>query len=112
MNSYTSDFQQLPLNLVYSFDDPDDQDLILNKLVVDSIKTHAPLRTVKLTRPVAPWMNDPKIVNLQKDLDTQCNHKSSRNHTNYQSTRNKPKKNYQRDKASFLCKALSEQTTS
>ena len=96
MNSYTSDFQQLPLNLVYSFDDPKDQVSIFNKLVVDCINTHAPLRKVKFTRPVAPWMNDPKIANLQKDLDTQHtiyrNHKSSNNHTNYQNTRNKLKK--------------------
>ena len=60
MNSYTSDFQQPPLNLVYLFDDPEDQVSIFNKLVVDCINTHAPLRKVKLTRPVAPWMNDRK----------------------------------------------------
>ena len=93
MNSYTSDFQQLPLNLVYSFDEPEDQVSIFNKLVVDCINSHAPLRKVKLARPVGPWMNDPKIANLQKDLDTQRTiyrkHKSSSNHTNYQNTRNK-----------------------
>ena len=93
MNSYTSDFQQLRLNLVCSFDDPGGHVSIFNKLVVDCINTHAPLRKVKLTRPVGPWMYDPKIANLQKDLDTQLtnyrNHKSSSNHTNYQNTRNK-----------------------
>ena len=96
MNNYTSDFQQLPLNLVYSFDDPEDQVSIFNELVVDCINTHAPLRKVKLTRPVANWIDNPKIANLQKDLNTQrtiyCNHKSSSNHTNYQNTRNKLKK--------------------
>ena len=99
MNSYLSEFQQLPLNLVHSFDDSQDQVWIFNKLVVDCINTQAPLRKVKRTRPVAHWMNDPKIANLQKDLDTQRtiphNHKSSSNHTNYQNTRNL--KNYQRD---------------
>ena len=73
------------------------------------INTHAPLRKVKLTRPVAPWMNDPKIANLQKDLGTQRtiyrNHKSSSNHTNYQNTRNKLKKTIK--EASFLRKSLS-----
>ena len=73
MNSYTSEFQHLPLNLVYSFDDPEDQVSIFNKLVVDCINTHAPLRRVKLIRPVAPRMNDPKTANLQKDLNTQRN---------------------------------------
>ena len=101
MNSYTSDFQQLPLNLVYSFDDPEDQFSIFNKLVVDCINTHARLKKVKLTRPVAPSMNDSKIANLRNDLDTQHtiyrNHKSCSNHANYQNTRNKLKKNYQSD---------------
>ena len=56
-------------------------------------------------------MNDPKIVNLQKDLDTQRmiyrNHKSFSNHTNYQDTRNKLKKTIKDTKASFLRTALS-----
>ena len=52
--SFTSNSQQLPFNLVYSFDDPEDQVLIFKKLVADCINTHAPLRKVKLTRPVAP----------------------------------------------------------
>ena len=71
MNSYKYDFQQLPLNLVCSFDDPEDQVSIFNKFVVVCINTRVPLRKVKLIRPVAPWMNDPKIANLQKGLDTQ-----------------------------------------
>ena len=54
MNSYKSDFQQLPLNLVCPFDDPEDQVSIFNKLVVVCINTRVPLRKVKLIRPVAP----------------------------------------------------------
>ena len=57
-------------------------------------------------------MNDPKIANLQKDLDTQRtiyrNHKSSSNHINYQNTRNKLKKTIKETKACFLRKALSD----
>ena len=72
----------------YSFDGPEGQVSIFNKLLVDRINTHAPLRKVKFTRPVAAWMNDPKIANFQKDLDTRRtiyrNHKSSSNHTSYQ----------------------------
>ena len=81
ISSYTVDFQQLP------FDDPKDQVSKFNKLVADCINTHAPLRKVKLARPVATWINDPNIANLWKDLDT-ChttyrNHKSSSKQTNY-----------------------------
>ena len=64
LNSYISDFQQLPLNLVSSFDEPENQVSIFNKLVVDCIHFRAPLRKVKLTRPITLWMNDPKIANL------------------------------------------------
>ena len=100
MNSYISDFQQLPLNLVYSFDNLEDQVSIFNNLFVVCINTHALLRRVKLTRPVAPWMKDPKISNLQKDLNTQRttyrNHKSSSNHTNCHHQK-QTFKNYQRD---------------
>ena len=98
MNGYTSDFQQLPLNLVYSFDDPEDQVSVFNKSVVDCINTHAPLRKVKLTRHVVPWMNDPKIANLQKDLDTQftiyCKHSSASKLSKHQKQN---LKSYQRD---------------
>ena len=84
MNSYTSNFQQLPLNFVHSFDGPEDLVSIFNKLVVDCINTHPPLRRVKLAKPVAPWMDDPKISNLQKHLNTQRtiyrNQKSFSNH--------------------------------
>ena len=53
MNAYIADFQQLPLNLIYRFDDPDDQVNILNKLINDCITEHAPLKRVKMTRPIA-----------------------------------------------------------
>ena len=88
-----TDFQQLPLNLVYSFDDPDDQVALLNKLIADCINIHAPLIRVKLTTPIAPWMHDPKTIELQKELaskrETYRNHETSINHKNYQTTRNK-----------------------
>ena len=95
MEIYVTDFKQLPLNFVYSFDDRDDQVAILNKLITDCINIHAPLKTVKLTRLIAPWRHDPKIIKLQKELASQretChNHETSINHKNDQSTRNKLK---------------------
>ena len=93
MENYLTDFQQLPLNFVYSFDDPEDQVAMLNKLITDSINIHALLKRVKLTRPIAPWMHDPKIIELQKELASQReiyrNHETSINHKKYQNTRNK-----------------------
>ena len=64
MENHVTDFQQLPLNLIYSFDDPDDQVAMLNKLIIDCINIHTPLKRVKLTRLIAPWMHDSKIIEL------------------------------------------------
>ena len=69
INSYVSDFRELPLNLVYAFDEPDDQVTILNKLILDCIEKHAPIKRIRLTRPVAPWMKDESIVNLKTQLE-------------------------------------------
>ena len=65
INSYVSDFRELPLNLVYAFDEPDDQVTILNKLILDCIEKHAPIKRIRLTRPVATWMKDESIMNLK-----------------------------------------------
>ena len=93
MENYVTDFQQLPLNLVYSFDDTDDQVAVLDKLITDCINIHALLKRIKLTSPIAPWMHDPKITKLQKELasqrETYCNHETLINHKNYLNTRNK-----------------------
>ena len=52
MNEYVTDFCQIPFQLVYAFDDPGDQIDILNKLILDCIEQHAPLKKVKITRPI------------------------------------------------------------
>ena len=85
---------------------------MLNKLITDCINIHAPLKRVKLTRPIAPWMHDLKIIELQKELASQleayCNHENSINHKNYHNTRNKFLKVMKETKANFLRKALSD----
>ena len=63
MENYVTDFQQLPLNLIYSFDDPDDQVAILNKLIIDCIDIHVPLK-----RPIA-YKTDSSMDALPKDLN-------------------------------------------
>ena len=72
INLYVSDFRELPLNLVYAFDEPDDQFTILNKLALNCIEKHAPIKRVRLTRPAAPWMKDEGIANskTQNIIDT------------------------------------------
>ena len=92
MENNVTNFQQLPLNLVYSFDDPDDQVAMLKKLITDCINIHSLLKRVKLTRPVAPWMHHSQIIELRKKLasqrETYRNHGTSINSKNYLNTRN------------------------
>ena len=96
MENYVTNFQQLPLNLVYSLDDPDDQVAMLNKLITDCNKIHSPLKRVKLTRPVAPWMHHSQIIELRKELASQResyrNHETSINSKNCLNTRTSFKK--------------------
>ena len=51
----------LPLNVVYTFNDLEDKLNILNHLILTCIERHAPLKRVKLTHPIVPWMMEPKI---------------------------------------------------
>ena len=99
------------MNLVYAFDEPDDQFTILNKLILDCIEKHAPIKRIRLTRPVAPWMKDESIVNLKTQLEHHRHKarasKEENDWKNYQATRNKLKKTIKTTKVTFLRKAMS-----
>ena len=47
----------LPLELVYAFNDPNDMISVFNELISNHINEHAPLKTIRVTRPTAPWIN-------------------------------------------------------
>ena len=66
---YYTDFSTLPFSTVYSFDNPDNQLAMLNKLILDCIDHHAPLKRTKFTRPPAPWMKQLDIIELQKECN-------------------------------------------
>ena len=63
--TFLEDVAQLPLSLVYSSNDPDEQLEILNSLLTECIERHAPLRRYRMTRLPAPWMNCEEIRDLQ-----------------------------------------------
>ena len=48
IKSYISDFEKLPLSIIYSMDDPEDQIHLLNTLIVSCINEHAPLRRITI----------------------------------------------------------------
>ena len=64
-DAFIEDFEQLPLSIVYSTEDPDMQVDLLSSLIRECIDRHAPLKHTKLTRPPTPWMKD-----LDKQITT------------------------------------------
>ena len=64
-DQFISEAVDLPFHLVYAFDDPDDQLDTFNKILLDHIEHHAPMKRIKVTRPPAPWMQNGQIRNLQ-----------------------------------------------
>ena len=63
---YYTDLRTLPFSTICSFDNPEDQLAMLNKLILDCIDRHSLLKRIKFTRPPAPWMKQLDIIELQK----------------------------------------------
>ena len=108
LNNYKNDFSELPLNLVYAFNDPNTQISVLNDLITNCIDHHAPLKRIKFTRPAAPWMKDPEIQRLQhhrnhyRRLAHQLQDDESWFH--FRNARNNLKKNNQKNKINIFQK--------
>lgn len=59
LSKYLKEYQnirKIPMSVVDTFDDPNDQLYMLNELTLSCINQHTPLRRVKHTRPPAPWI--------------------------------------------------------
>ena len=61
IEQYVSDINDLPFRLIYAFDDVETKLDIFNSLILDCINKHAPLKKIKVTRPLSPWMQSGKI---------------------------------------------------
>ena len=107
---YYTDFSTLPFSIVYKFDKLNDQLAVLNKLTLDCIDRHAPLKRTKFTRPAAPWMKQIDIIELQK----QC-HKysipSKESWIYFRNARNKLKKKIKETKTEFYKKILTSKNS-
>ena len=110
MESYISDFQSLPLSIVYAFDTTAEKISVLNTMITDCIQNHAPIRKVKLTRPPSPWMKDLNISNLQRTRNeariNYRNHPCNDNLEALKSVRSQLKKSIKMTKGTFLKKLL------
>ena len=108
MSDYVSDFKLLSTSIVFSFDDPNDQISMLNKLITYCIADHAPIRKVKFTHPPAPRMKDPELVTAKKHLEhlrrlKNANETDSNEFSDYRKSNVRYKKLIKTTKGSFLC---------
>ena len=63
---FFSDFDTLPLNVVYSSDDPEERLEYFNSMFNECLERHAPLQRVRVTRPPGSWMEDSQIRSRQQ----------------------------------------------
>ena len=102
---YYTDFSTLLFSTVYSFDNPDYQLAMLNKLILDCIDRDATLKRTKFTRPPAPRMKQLNIIELQKQRDKYRflahNIPIKENWTNFRNARNKLNKKIKDIKTAF-----------
>ena len=115
IKDYVDDFKTLPLALVYSFEDPNEQLDTLNNLILERIERHAPLVKTIFTHPPAPWMKQLDIADLQKKRDN-CRylaHYSSteENWVKFRDIRNKLKSKMKEIKTAFCKKILSSKNS-
>ena len=108
-------FQQFTVSAVYSFDNPDDQLAMLNKLILDCIDRHAPLKRTNFTRPPVPQMKQLDIIELQKQRDKYRflahNIPNKENWINFRNARNKLKKKIKDTKTAFYKKILTSKNS-
>ena len=109
--AFINDFQTIPFAVAKSFDDPDDQLHIINKLVNECLEQHCPLIRTRVTRPPAPWMRTTNIENLKLQRDKLQEDalltKSEDSWRLYQSVRNALKVEIRNARKIFMENALS-----
>ena len=64
---FIEDFSSLPFNILEISYDPEEKLEMFNKLILECIGCHAPLKRIKITRPPAPWLHDQEIEQLQNE---------------------------------------------
>jgi len=68
-NLFKAEIEQLPFNLVYAFDSPEEKLDIFNELFASCLNRHVPLVKQKVTRPPAPWLKELNINDKQKERE-------------------------------------------
>ena len=109
--AYVDDFAA-PFEIVYAFEDPDDQTSALNTMVLECLDRHAPLRHTKLTRPPELWLHEHNIISLQNKckIEHREAHKRPSKESPWNIFRdiwNKLKRVIRKAKRTFMMKALS-----
>ena len=110
MDKFVSDLKLILFLTVYSFGKINNQLDTLNRLITHSLDKHTLLKKVEFIRPVALWMKDLVIVELQqkqKDMRYKA-HKSQTTYDleNFRQIRNKFKQKIKRNQKELLQKGF------
>ena len=109
--SFVEDVKNIPMNIVYGVDDPDEKLELFNTMFLNCLERHAPMKRAKITRPPAPWLKDESIKDLQKQRDKlrrETRHiNDSALWNNYRQLRNTLKSKIKKAKKNFMQRALS-----
>ena len=109
--TFCHDFEQLPLSIVYSTDDPDTQVELLTNLICECLERHAPLKRTKISRPPEQWLKHPDVQLLQMECHNLRSRmrkdKSEKLWAQYREKRNLLKTSIRKSKSEFYQKALS-----
>lgn len=110
-NLFKAEIEQLPFNLVYAFDSPEEKLDIFNELFASCLNRHVPLVKQKVTRPPAPWLKELNINDKQKERDylrMKAHTSQSEEDWNlFRNVRNELKKLIRVAKSNFYRRALS-----
>ena len=110
--AFQNDFSTLPLSLIYSYDDPNEQLDVLEKLFNECLERHAPMKRVKVTRPPAPWLTTEDFQSLLAERDrlrkkAHTPHSTPNYWAAFRNIRNSIKIKIREAKKNFVKKALS-----
>ena len=110
--AFQNDFSTLPLSLIYSYDDPNEQLDVIEKLFNECLERHAPMKRVKVTRPPAPCLTTEDFQSLLAERDrlqkkAHTPHSTPNDWAAFRNIRNSIKIKIREAKKNFVKKALS-----
>lgn len=100
------DLNNKPWNEIFYISDMEQKVIYFTNIILDLFDTHAPLSTVRVSKPHAPWMTD-VVKRIAKERDSALRKykqdKTTANWQHYKNLRNFTLASIRREKQAFIC---------